>query len=155
MKKPLNEFGGWLRFFWVINLLSLIFLCLSVIANFLSYMNSGSSTIYVSFIITLLTSSLAALLTWYILRFLKKQDPAIPIKSMFLLIASVVVILPQLFFKEKLPFNLITYSNLDLGFMNIFTLVWIRYFQKSKRVKAYYGKNAVLGNLQSSEQMSA
>jgi len=155
MKKPLNEFGGWLRFFWVINLLSLIFLCLSVISNFLSYMNSGSSTIYVSFIVTQLTSSLAALLTWYILRFLKKQDPAIPIKSMILLGASVVVILPQLFFKENLPFNLITYSNLDVGFMNIFTLVWIGYFQKSKRVKAYYGKNALLGNLQSSEQISA
>lgn len=115
MEKPFNEFGGWLRFFWVTNMLSLIFYGISFIGNFAPFLK-GNSAINSNFIVTQLEFVLCAVLALYIFKYLKKQNPTNPKKIVQLLFASALVSLPGLIFRVISPNNSQSTSSLNVNY---------------------------------------
>ena len=140
MEKPFNEFGGWLRFFWVTTMLTLIFYVIAFIGNFAPYLKENSA-ININFIVTQLEFTLCAVFALYVFKYLKKQDPTSPKKIVSLLLASALVTLPGLIFRVIFPNNSQSTSSLNTNYFLI--MAWTLYFKESKRVKIYYGENAV------------
>lgn len=140
MDKPLNKFGGWLKFFWVINLISLLIYFFAFIGKFaLLHQNTSQSTIH--FILAQFDYAQSAVFIFCILKYLKKQEPATPQKIVYFLFASGLVTLAIMVFKVFIPGGAdITPSENMVWF---YIMVWALYFKESKRVNAYYGNNAI------------
>jgi hypothetical protein len=146
MEKPFNEFGGWLRFFWITNLLIFITTSLVFIMNCLSYALRENVVLCAGFIMLQLGFFLDAVFAFKILQYLKERNPANPNKILLLLFASMLISLPGLCFIESMPFEIIKPSSnsiISITQQGMYLLVWSMYFRESKRVKTFYGENAM------------
>ncbi len=153
MVKPLNEFGGWLKFFQIINVFSLILVALYFLSTL--YFTAGALSsknpltnelkLSIAFMFTLFPA-----LFYYTVRILK----SLKIKSShvpdeisryirFILLFSVIagVVEITLFVSSdisKLVYDLFR-SLIQPVVINI---IWLMYFRKSVRVKEFYGQNS-------------
>ena len=153
MVKPLNEFGGWLKFFQIINIFSLILVTLYFLSTL--YFTAGAFSLKnpltnelklsIAFMFTLFPALFYY--TFKILKSLKTKSMHVPdeisgyIKYilLFSVIAGVVEITlfasPDLL---KLVYDLFR-SLIQPIAINI---IWLMYFRKSVRVKEFYGQNS-------------
>lgn len=154
MSKPLNEFGGWLSFFqiihWIWFMASLIALIISVSLAFLT------SLINVSLvnILYIFPFSLIFFVVFYfisrIFKIVEKKSIDVPdrivrywfLQMLMLLLMDILGYIVVYFIKE-LKFSMsLRYSLLRFGAFILWYFLWILYFQNSRRVREYYGKNA-------------
>jgi hypothetical protein len=153
MVKPLNEFGGWLKFFQIINVFSLILVTLYFLstlyfaAGAFSSKNAFTSELKLSiaFMFTLFPALL--FYTFKILKSLKIKESHVPDEIsgyiryilLFSVIAGVVEITlfaaPDI---SKLVYDLFR----SLIQPIVINIIWLLYFRKSVRVKEFYGRNS-------------
>jgi len=138
-------FGGWLRFYQILNVLSIIVLIVALgFLLFLSFTESFSNQNLIDFAMIGLESTPILLLSIFTLKILNKKEGEVPgkVKSYldYYLSATVViyVILYISFSKGQ-----ITEKPTPLLGDIIYYFIWTSYFKKSKRVKVYYGKNTL------------
>ena len=145
MSKPLNEFGGWLRFFYIANWIQIVSL-VYVVLVFLPLLPGGplSAAYWFSFAVD---SGLRVFLVYKTIQETKKQEAVTPDRLVRLLACILLVVclvaVPKIYLARLVvgvpgvKAALIVAGNITLWFC-----VWTAYFRKSKRVLAYYGKNA-------------
>jgi len=153
MVKPLNEFGGWLKFFQVINVFCLTLLMLYFLSTLYYAAGAFSSKIpftnelklSIAFMFTLFP--LLIFYTFKILKSLKIKSPGIPDEISgyirYILIFSVIAGVVEISFFGSPDLSGIIYDiSRSLVQPIVINLIWIAYFRKSVRVKEYYGQNA-------------
>jgi len=147
MAKPLNEFGGWLRFFQVICWLTLIVYGVNVFVITGLVLDQPTPQKIFSFVVLIFGIGFLLFLIWKILRLLTVKAPEIPgriVKKML-----VFTIVAALFSLADTCFSYWIYG-MALSFRDArdflrpiaWYLIWSSYFRKSKRVVAHYGANA-------------
>ena len=155
--KPLNEFGGWLRFFLVSWQLSLAIAILFIIlvVGFKNPPIGEPVTRSIFFEPTLLErvkKNLIHIIDWLIrlifsilvIRTVKIKAPNIPNTIIMILSLYVVIIFLLSFSLVVISFSLTGSKDLmpNMSGLVAFFIIWFLYFKKSKRVLYYYGKNA-------------
>jgi hypothetical protein len=145
MSKPLNEYGGWLRFFYITNWIHIVSL-VYVVLIFLPLLSGRplDSFYWFSFLVD---SGLRVFFVYKIVRVIKKQEVDTPDRIARLLTCVLLVpcfvVVPKIYFARLVAgapgvrAAVITVINAAVWFC-----IWTAYFRKSKRVLAYYGKNA-------------
>ena len=151
MTKPLNEFGGYLVFFrisnfvfFIISLVSVPLLLLAVVRTIAENMPTATSALIFS-----LSLTISSILIFKMLKVLKIQESFVPKKivNFIFLLTIFSISFSLLNFVSKflfLGFNQETAMETSKQMINsiVWFLIWRSYFKKSKRVLAYYGKNA-------------
>ena len=154
MAKPLHQFGGWLRFFQIANIISLIIGGLAFILVLYVYFEASSSNQYIpdvetaAIIFGVIKMPVFFYLTIKVLGHLKVKSPSSPEDvSRFIRYALIFAIVSS-------AVEVMVYSNYDNSSNQIFesvklviqsiisAAIWLSYFKKSVRVKKFYGKNA-------------
>ena len=154
MVKPLNEFGGWLKFFQLINVFCLILVMLYSLSTL--YYAAGAFSSKIPFTDELKLSAafmftLFPLLFYYTIKILKAlriQSPHIPdeisgyIRN--IMIFSVIAGIVEVSYLKSSPDMTQQAYDLFRSLIQpiIMNLIWLLYFRKSVRVKEFYGKNA-------------
>lgn len=143
MIKPVNEFGGWLRFFWFWAMINLILVLASTPIYYSGILPEDFSLTFAEEICSIIFSSAYILAMALMLLSFTKKTPSTPnflfnisISAFWILIMQAIFfgILDQRGFLESFEFP---NGGLWLPVLSI-------YLQKSKRVKAYYGSNTAL-----------
>jgi hypothetical protein len=150
MPKALNQFSGWLIFLFII-------LCLAVIIgvrdsyiyiyNLLIGESLSQRLIYLIFFIDQMISLMLCLKFLWIIRIKDINTPQklVRIRTWMLILKSAFsiceLIVGYLFFKSATD-EFFGGIGIDIGGAIISWLILVNYFKKSKRVLAYYGKNA-------------
>ncbi len=155
MPKPLNQFGGWLRFFQVFIWFFVVLLFISV-AGFLALSLVGRIQQPWSSINMIRICSAIVLFPLILIIAIKirLRIPTIPTILGELLIAVTVVQIigaaVEAIIKQK-------HATLLAGpiVQAIWAGIWILYFKNSKRVKAFYGANAFDGKQNYGVQQAA
>lgn len=150
-EKKLDEFGGWLMFFYCICWLSIILLAvsfLSLIVNFFKLDFTASGKIVM--LIYILDVIITAILIIKMVTMMRSKDSTVPAKItklitlvlIFSLAFGVCEILVYLLTQG--PSGLINFKDSAKAVIKtvVWYVVWTGYWKKSKRVLAYYGKNA-------------
>jgi hypothetical protein len=158
MPKPLNEFGGWLRFFLALWRIHLISASLQLV-NVSFFLVGGISADPIRFLeIPLLVSiqwSIPIIFAFWVIRTVRIKAADTPNRIVkllcryFVAFFSVWILLPRIaYFAELTPPDTTYYVNLlqDLiiatVILGVYSSIWFLYFRKSKRVLTYYGRNA-------------
>ena len=147
MAKPLNEFGGWLRFFQVTCWLTLIIFAVNGALAVAAVFNQFSFQKLIVFSVLLAGVVVILSLLWKILRLLKVQSPKTPEqiakKISLVAICAVIFSLVDTFSGLWLFQMSLSFSSL-MGLLRpiVWFLVWSSYFKKSKRVNSHYGVGA-------------
>lgn len=141
-QKPL--IGGWLRFFQVINVLGLLFsvfvvLSFPVMHLYVEGVIDSSADLFA--ILFELAPGLVT--TFLIVRALPKNDAGVPdrIKALITYYVGFTVLFYGIL-TALLKAGYITEKPTFIVGDIIYYLIWVSYFQKSKRVRVYYGANA-------------
>ena len=158
MPKPLNEFGGWLRFFlllWWIHLISASLQLVNVTFFLVNGIPSGSTRLFKILLIVYIQWSIPILFAIWVIRTVRVKSADTPDKILKILFLYVVVfilvwiLLPRvayfaMFTSPDTKYYVKVLRNLMIAAMILFIYctVWVQYFRKSKRVLTYYGKNA-------------
>lgn len=149
--KPLDEFGGWLKFFFVTQWIGLV-LCavsipvfaLGVLYQFVSPAPKDGLMAFVA----LLDSAVTLWVARRVVRRAKDRDPAVPAEmyrwmlvlmgiGAAVLVADAVVA----FALGGTPLSADDWTTLKMDSKSIqWGLVWALYFKHSKRVRAFYGE---------------
>jgi len=145
-----NEFGGWLTLFNITLWFNFIVVILMSIGLLLSFSKISNSTSMFVNIITLIRYAITGFLMFQMITPVKKQEAIVPDKIVQLIIwyAAVYVIFVVLMWGLSLVDNTQLLIKLRTGFLIAgipiigWSLIWGQYFKVSKRVLAYYGKNA-------------
>ena len=161
--KPINEFGGWLRFFQVFNIIILVisgYRFVHLVMQFVEILSEVETLPNILYIFTITTISLAFIIyfTYRMIYYVTQQVNEIPniiisyqFKIAILSIAFYVIIFMlagnlSSDVKSQFP-GLASLSNWKELTANIFTsavtyIIWVTYFKLSKRVKEFYGNIA-------------
>lgn len=150
MAKPLNQFGGWLRFFQVVNILGLVVMPIAVIISLVAgvaMLGLGDPFGFLYFGIGIVDLSVYFALTIMILIQLSKRESTVPAKIQKLLTiqvaVSIVLGLSMIPISDFSP-NIGTETALeifrDIGRAISFYVVWNMYFGKSERVQAVFAE---------------
>jgi len=154
MVKPLNEFGGWLRFFQYFNVFSLILVMLYFVSTLYYVAAAFSSKIPYTDELKLSTAFVFTLfpLLFYcaikILRSLKTQSPHIPDEISgyikYIMIFSVIAGIAEVSYLKSSPDMMRQAYDMFRSLIQpvVINLIWLVYFRKSVRVKEFYGRNA-------------
>ena len=147
MAKPLNEFGGWLRFFQVTCWLTVVVFVVNVFLSVAAILKQFSLQRVLVFSVLITGIAIILSLLWKVLRLLKVKSPEVPAQiikkillvTVFTVAFSLVDVLSGLWLYQTSP----SASSL-VGLVRpiVWYLIWSTYFRKSKRVQAHYGVNA-------------
>ena len=150
MAKSLNQFGGWLKFFyitqWIVIILCVVFTLQVVLLIF----GAENTNEMIEFLFASLKSLITLILFIKIIKRIKKRDVSIPnqiVKLMTWVVMFTVIFAICEGFMYYLTLGREGLSNLtkmgeDLFRILIWYAIWASYFKKSQRVFSYYGKNA-------------
>lgn len=153
MAKPLNEFGGWLRFFQIANIIGIVIgfiMVLIFIAAFFLSLADGenfSNLDKATFIFIMIEIPVFMYFTVRILQYLKIKSPDTPgnISKMIQYILILTIITGVIEFAVYLSFHNASDQLFDTVKGTIQSLIsatiWLTYFKKSVRVKQHYGRN--------------
>ena len=167
MTKPLNDFSGWLNFFWVGCLLSMAFSFLGVIGMAVTlfiFLFSFDLNIAIASAVSLLIFIILSFLYYRIVKMLEQKNVnnpnAIVSKLCKIIMVNLLGYVSYYFLapllkneSSELHFVLAEWRNLvitgisSMSMKRVLTnllinIFWILYFFRSKRVAAYYGANA-------------
>lgn len=155
MAKPLNEFGGWLKFFQIINVFLIILILLYFVST--AYFAAGAFSSKIPFTKELKLSivfmfTLFPLLYFFtgkILRLLKVKSPEVPDDIsryiVYIIIVSVSAGIAEILFFHSGDFSKFIFSIFKSVIQPlVINIIWLAYFRRSKRVKEFYGENASL-----------
>jgi uncharacterized membrane protein len=158
MCRPLNEFGGWLRFFlilWWIHLISAGLQLVNVTLFLVEGIPTHPTQLFKIFLLVSIQWSIPILFATRVIRTVRIKSAGTPneiIKILWRYLAVfffVWILVPRVAYLAKLtPHDTTYYANLFQNLiiaviiLGIYSTLWIQYFRKSKRVLAYYGKNA-------------
>ena len=154
MAKPLNEFGGWLRFFQITNIIGTVFLIIVIALSILSTVSLLITAEYkevVGMIVMTIDITITVGFTIMILWNIKKKDESTPAKIRYYLLLILIFSLVFLVIEipvtnwicdRKLSFINFQYFQ-DAARSVIFCLIWMSYFKKSKRVSLYYNNRSL------------
>ncbi|HEO66331.1 MAG TPA: hypothetical protein ENI73_10760 [Spirochaetes bacterium] len=147
MSRPIDELSGWLKTFQVTNLLTLFFLPITVI--YFVFLYSYNKTTIPLAIILVLIGELGVywFITYKILKCIKLRSEDVPNMISKLLLSLVIVSDGFLAIKHLIDLDLTMNSVKVLVSEVLYFFGWAMYFEKSKRVKAYYGANTKLSFL--------
>lgn len=150
MVKKLHEFGGWLKFFYVINWINLVVVVLSMLASMFSLIKAHSTYSMIEITVITIRSLFVGFFFYQIISEIKNAHVQTPgricewivwylwISVMFGLVAALV----QYFFGSISWIEiLMRFFGTLLGVVG-WWYIWTSYFKESERVLAYYGQNA-------------
>jgi len=150
MPKPLNEFGGWLKFFYVQAWCSFVILTGFGIYGLLMFPKAITHFIFLPFWVALeLCCMLGGSIDFMKIKIMRITDPLVPQKLIRLTswnaILMVMCIVFIVIFYHYVPIKYISEAGVTMyfGMTLIKILLWlcifVAYFRKSERVSAYYG----------------
>jgi len=150
MAKPLNEFGGWLKAFYIYQWFCVLILAMYVLSLALQLFGPQIESSVLLNMIKLLHSFIEVHFILKIIKVIKIKEPNTP--NSIILYMKWIVIFAFIFgigtgiliYSASARVGLTVFSELAKTALMIiiFYLIWASYFRKSKRVCAYYGKNA-------------
>lgn len=142
--EKLLSFGGWLRFYQVINYLSIIFtlLIFAMVSVFYAMGEYAEGEIFEALIagIELLPDLVVSIM---VLKILSKPNKFIPTRVVTLLtyyVGASLLMYGCVYYLFKT--EVVVEKPTSFWASVIYYAIWSSYFRKSKRVKAYYGENA-------------
>jgi len=139
-----THFGGWLRFYQIINIISLVIFGLFFLAgiafSFLGYYESGESTDMIAALVESIPGLFISIVAIKLLTVKSPQTPNKMVKMLGYYVTATIVIYAVLFYLHKTE----QISEKPLSFWGsvIYYYIWSSYFKKSKRVNGYFGANA-------------
>ncbi len=146
MAKPINEFGGWLRFFQISNIISLIIFPFLLILMFIEIFIDFNYKQAIEFSIVIIDLVITMYFIIKILGIVQKNDSEVPERIIYYL--KMIMIFSLIFLIFEIPATLWAnngeWTNDDSAsvrgsLQSIITfLIWRSYFRKSKRVNLYY-----------------
>ena len=150
MSKPLNEFGGWLTFFNVSLWSKFIMIILVSIVLLFSFFKVSNPAYVLGIMITFVRYLISGFLFFKMIKLVRQKEGVVPDKiiqllAWYVLIAIFFVLFIWVFsnFSHNDTLIKLRMEFLKFGLSTIgFGLIWGSYLKKSKRVCAYYGKNA-------------
>lgn len=152
MAKPLNQFGGYLKFFFIIQWVNFIFCGLTALIALLTMISVKTLIRTIEPMILFFYSIVITSLCFKIIKSIKKQTTETPRQIIKLLtwILSAAFIFTILewscnyFIPAPAESSSSTIIELTGSIIRvlIWYAIWTSYFKKSKRVAAYYGANA-------------
>lgn len=150
MAKPLDQLGGWLKFFYVMQWISVIVWGIVTLLLVLSIFAVENFNEWIEFAIAFFDGLIALILSIKIVKVLRKRDAYVPnriIKLMTCLVAFTAAFAVCEGAVYYLTLGVEGLSNLaetgkGLFRILIWYVIWTDYFKKSKRILAYYGQNA-------------
>ncbi len=158
MRKPLNEFGGWLRFFsllWWIHLISAGLQLINITYFVVKGIFADPTQLLKLLLLVYIQWSIPILFAIWVIRTVRIKSPDTPDKIFkilflyFVVFSLVWILVPRvaylaMFTPPDAKYYAKLLRNLMIAAMILFmySTVWVQYFRKSKRVLAYYGKNA-------------
>ena len=141
----LYSFGGWLRFYQMINIISVVFVGVIVLAVAAfeimgAYEENELKETFIYFF-EFLPDFIIPIM---ILRILKIKDEKTPDQVVkFLGYYVAVSLLLYGIYYYLFETNMVAEKPVSFWSSVIYYFIWSSYFKKSKRVKAYYGANAI------------
>lgn len=140
----LVSFGGWLRFYQVINIISVVFIGIVILAIVaFGFMEAYDDNEFSEAIIGIFEFLPDLIFSIAIIRILTTQNQGIPGKIVkylgYYLAAS---LLAYAVFYYLFKIEVVTEKPVSFFGSVFYYFIWSSYFKKSKRVKAYYGENA-------------
>ena len=163
MAKPLNEFGGWLRFFQITNIIGVVLLGISIFMSTLAIADFFIEQNYkevIELTVIALDIIITFILTLKILWVLKIRDKCIPVTIrrclLWILIFSIIFLGVEI----SVVYWINGWKLLNEDYQSfrgsiqtvVFCLIWISYFKKSKRVSLYYNSGNVAIDLAASQE---
>ena len=158
MSKPLNEFRGCLKFFWLLwwmHLISASLQLVNVTFFLVKSMPIDSTQLLKVLPLVYMQWSIPIIFAIWVIRTVRIKSGDTPDKILkillihFIVFLLVWVLVPRVaYFVQLTPSETKYYTkllrNLAIAAMILFIYFagWVQYFRKSKRVLAYYGKNA-------------
>ena len=150
MAKPLDQFGGWLKFFYVMQWASVISWTIFTLLFVLSIFAADNFSEAIEFVIAIFDAIIALILYIKIIKVMKKKETYTPnriIKLMTWLVifSAIFAACEGLLYYLTLGIKGLTElaeTGKGLFRILIWYTIWTNYFKRSKRVLAYYGKNA-------------
>lgn len=147
---PLNKFGGWLRFFQIINVFIVVRLTVGIFSfnydNAILFYETGHYWQLLPYLLSVILYCASFFLIFKILKNLGVKSNKSPdliadyLKYYFITVISIKVLISIIVAQSGYSMaEQIIKSVLVLG---IYCAVWIRYFKKSERVRSFYGVNA-------------
>jgi len=139
-----THIGGWLRFYQVINIISIVIFGAFFIAGiafwFLGYYETGE---HADMLAALVESIPGIFISIIAVKYLTMKAPETPnkmVKALGYYVTATILIYAVLFYLHKTE----QISEKPLSFWGsvIYYYIWLSYFKKSKRVKGYFGANA-------------
>lgn len=141
-----SNYGGWLRFFRIINFLSAVIYATVIIlaCGMYSYVGWESDQEMIDsgfYLIEMAPGLLFSILIWKSVLLVSEDTPSKIENYMRYDLGLSILIWALLYFMNKQGF----YSDDPIPAFGsfIYYLIWSRYFSRSKRVLAFYGNNAV------------
>ena len=149
MDKPLNEFAGWLRFFQFLVIMNLMMNALTGVTLIENLIKEPDKILTIG---AMVQFGFIMYLMYFILKFLPIPTPEIPEKiKQNLFYMFIIAIVHLLFYTSVtvLIFHRDWSMENYLSFLGAFNLMvwsafWRTYFEKSKRVAAYYNRKVDL-----------
>ncbi len=145
LDERLFAFGGWLRFYQVINILSIVFIGILIlaIAGF-EIMGAYEENELKDAFIGIFEFLPDLIFPIIIIRILKIKNEKIPdeiVKYLGYYVAASLLVYGIFYYLFKTD----VIAEKPVSFLSslIYYYIWSSYFKKSKRVKAYYGANAI------------
>ncbi len=158
MPKPLNEFGGWLRFFlglWWVHLISASLQLVNVSFFLVGGIPADPIRLLEILLLVSIQWSIPIIFAFWVIRTVRIKAADTPNRIVkilyryFVAFFSVWILLPRIsYFAELTPPDTTYYANLLQNLiiaaviLGVYSSIWFLYFRKSKRVLTYYGKNA-------------
>jgi len=150
MVKPLNEFGGWLRFFYIGLWISLVASILEVVLYLFLLFKAADFVHLIEASFLFLRAIFVAFLFSWLIRTVKKKDLVTPDETLGLMAwyfwvslgVFLFVVILEYFPLAVDPLKIVlSYGRVILSLL-VWYGIWSTYLKKSKRALAYYGKNA-------------
>lgn len=140
-----ESFGGWLRFFQVINYISasIIIFMFFMVAVFFAFGQYGEGELFEAVIaaVELIPDLIIPLLILQIIKIKRKEIPQRLVKLLGIYLVCSLVVYAVVYYLFKT--DVVADKPVSFWGSLIYYYIWLSYFKKSKRVKAYYGENAI------------
>ncbi len=145
MPRPLNEFAGWLRFFQILIMLNLLFSVFTGVTLFESLFSDQDKLLTMG---ELAQFGFVVFMLYSILKIIQNPTPDVPEKikqylfNIFIVagLHFVYFTMVTLFVYEREWAQINTISFAAAVQTMLWTAIWRTYFERSKRVNAYYNK---------------
>jgi hypothetical protein len=150
MVRPLEQFGGWLKFFyitaWIAAILGFIILALLLFG----VLAAENTTERIESFIALLGIAIYLILVVKMIKIIKIKEATTPVRivnfmHLIIIFAVVFGLFEGIFYyltQGVEGLSNLTETGRAIVRMLIWYAIWTSYLRKSKRVQAFYGKNA-------------